>query len=69
MYPGSYNPAMEVYNPQVRPNQGRSPVEVKVNIFLRAVEDMDCCKNVSEIVNQSFLLFTRLSNVKIFFRP
>ena len=69
MYPGSYNPAMEVYNPQVRPNQGRSPVEVKVNIFLRAVEDMDCCKNVSELVNQLFLLSKILSNLKICFRP
>ena len=66
MYPGSYNPAMEVYNPLVRPNTGRSPVEVKVNLFLRAVEDMDCCKNVSELVNQPFVLSKIFSNLKRF---
>ena len=48
MYPGSFNPGLEVYNPRVRPNQGQQgPVEVVVNMYLRAVEDVDAEKNVS----------------------
>ena len=47
MYPGSFNPGLEVYNPRVRPNQGQQgPVEVTVNMYLRAVEDIDAEKNV-----------------------
>ena len=48
MYPGSYNPGLEVYNPRVRPNQGQGPVRVTANLYLRAVEDIDVEKNVSK---------------------
>ena len=47
MYPGSFNPGLEVYNPRVRPNQHQQgPVEVVVNMYLVAVEDIDAEKNV-----------------------
>ena len=49
MYPGSFNPGLEVYNPRVRPNQGQGgPVKVTVNLFLRAVEEIDAEKNASK---------------------
>ena len=48
MYPGSFNPGLEVYNPRVRPNQDQQePVVVTVNMYLKAVEDIDAEKNVS----------------------
>ena len=48
MYPGSFNPGLEVYNPRVRPDQGQGPVKVTVNLFLRAVEEIDAEKNASK---------------------
>ena len=47
MYPGSFNPGLEVYNPRVRPNLGQGPVKVTANMYLRAVEDIDAEKNAS----------------------
>jgi len=50
MYPGSFNPGLEFYNPRVRPNQGQQgPVEVVVNMYLRAVEDVDAEKNTMKL--------------------
>ena len=45
MYPSSFNPELEVYNPRVRPYQGQGPVRVTVNVNVRAVEDIDPEKN------------------------
>ena len=45
MYPSSFNPGLEVYNPRVRPYQGQGPVRVTVNVYVRAIEDIDPEKN------------------------
>ena len=57
MYPGSYNPGLEVYNPRVRPNQGQGPVRVTANLYLRAVEDIDVEKNVSKTMFEGWSWF------------
>ena len=49
MHPSSFNPGMEVYNPGVRPYQGQGPVRVTVNVYVRAVEDIDPVKNTIKL--------------------
>ena len=63
MYPGSFNPELEVYNPRVRPNQHQQePVEVVVNMILRAVEDIDAEKNLSgKLFSYSFYITVPVS--------
>ena len=49
MYPSSFNPGLEVYNPRVRPYQGQGPVRVTVNVYVRAIEDIDPAKNTIKL--------------------
>ena len=49
VYPSSFNPGLEVYNPRVRPYQGQGPVRVTVNVYVRAIEDIDPAKNTIKI--------------------
>ena len=39
----------EIYNPRVRPNEGRGPVQVTVNVYVRAIEDIDPEKNTIKL--------------------
>ena len=56
MYPGTFNPGLEVYNPRARPNRGEGPLEIAVNIYVRAVEDIDAEKNVRNHAKEAFCL-------------
>ena len=49
MYPSSFNPGLEVYNLRVRPYQGQGPVRVTVNVYVRAIEDIDPVKNTIKL--------------------